>query len=554
MSNPADNETIAMPAAPVADNTPLEPQTGAAPQEVASAFEPPVVEAPQIDPAQVTDPAIAGQMAAMAAQAQAELSQAAGLQQMGDAAPGMETAIPQEAMQSEPIEAAAPPQEATAGDAAVTDTVTMAADAPEVLHEEYMAPPAEPRADDIEEDMSNIRPVPRVSVQAFCETENVANIIDRASKDRRMAKAHCLVQTGGIPAAIDYYQTATTPNLIVLETNLIGTDLLGQLQALAEVCDEGTNVMIVGHHNDVALYRELMTRGVAEYLVAPISMSELMRIINTLFVNPEADPLGQSIAFVGAKGGVGSSTVAHNVAFSISSSFSSDVILADLDLAFGTANIDFDQDPAQGIAEAVFSSDRIDDTYLDRLLAKCSDHLSLLAAPSTLDRDYDFGPDDFRQVVEIAQRGTPNVVLDLPHLWTGWSRSVLASADKIVITAVPDLANLRNTKNLLDVLSEERPNDDKPFLVLNQCNIPKRPEIAVEDFTEPLGLEPAVIIPFEPALFGQASNNGQMIAEADPKNDIAASFETLAQIVTGRREIQSKKKGGSFLSGLFKKK
>ena len=427
--------------------------------------------------------------------------------------------------------------------------------APDVLQEAYQPDAAHVQPQPAE-DMSAVRPVPRVSLQAFCETDAVASVIDRASKDRRMAKAHVSVQTGGIAAAINYYQTATTPNLIIIESSMAGMDLVGQLHGLAEVCDEGTNVMVVGHHNDVQLYRELMTRGVSEYLVAPISMAELMNVVNELFVNPEAEPMGSSLSFIGAKGGVGSSTIAHNVAFTISSSFQSDVVLADLDLPFGTANIDFDQDPAQGVAEAVFSSDRVDDTYLDRLLAKCSDHLSLLAAPSTLDREYDFGPDDFRQVLEVAQRGTPNVVIDMPHIWTGWSKNVLATSDKIVITATPDLASLRNTKNLMDTLSEIRPNDAKPMLVINQSNVPKRPEISVSDFCEPLELEPIVVIPFEPALFGQASNNGQMIAEADPKSDVAASFELLSQILTGRRETEKKdaKKGSSLLSKFRKKK
>ena len=147
--------------------------------------------------------------------------------------------------------------------------------------------------------------------------------------------------------------------------------------------------------------------------------------------------------------------------WAISSGFESDVILTDLDLAFGTANIDFDQDPAQGVAEAVFSADRIDETFLDRLLAKCSDHLSLLAAPSTLDREYDFDANDFEQLLDVAQRGTPNVIVDLPHAWTGWVKQVLASADKVVITATPDLASLRNTKNLVDTLAELRPNDEQ---------------------------------------------------------------------------------------------
>jgi pilus assembly protein CpaE len=402
------------------------------------------------------------------------------------------------------------------------------------------------------EDLSNIRPVPRVAIQAFCETNMVAEAIDLASQDRRMGKAHLKVQMGGIPAAVEFYQSATTPNLIFVESKLVGHELMAVLEQLAEVCDEGTNVVVIGHTNDVQLYRELITRGVVEYLYAPITMTNVMDVVTTLFVNPDASPLGNSIAFIGAKGGVGSSTVAHNVAWSISSNYHSDVILTDLDLAFGTANINFDQDPAQGVAEAVFSSDRIDETFLDRLLAKCSDHLSLLAAPSTLEREYDFDAEDFGQLLEVAQRGTPNVIIDLPHAWTGWVRHVLSTADRIVVTATPDLASLRNTKNLVDTLSELRPNDDKPLLVLNQCNVPKRPEISVEDFTQPLGITPTIVLPFEPALFGLAANNGQMISETDAKSDAAAAFDTLAQIVTGRREIEipAKKSMGSLLSRL----
>src|SRR5690606_11107292 len=132
-------------------------------------------------------------------------------------------------------------------------------------------------------------------------------------------------------------------------------------------------------------------------------------------------------------------------------------------------------DPAQGIAEAVFAPDRIDEVYLDRLLAQCGEHLSLLAAPSTLERTYDFEPDSFRQVVDTAQRTAPYVVLDVPHLWAGWSRSVLSLADEIVIVAAPELASLRNAKNLIDTLARARPNDAPPRLILNQAGVPKRP-------------------------------------------------------------------------------
>ena len=228
--------------------------------------------------------------------------------------------------------------------------------------------------------------------------------------------------------------------------------MLQSLNELAEYCDPTTKVVVIGHYNDVGLYRELIRSGISEYVVAPISMADVVSVISTIFVDPESEPIGRSIAFIGAKGGVGSSTIAHNVGWAMSSLFKSEVVVADLDLAFGTANINFDQDPAQGIAEAVFSPERIDEVYLDRLLAQCAEHLSLLAAPSTLERVYDFDQDAFTQIIDTAQRSAPLLVLDMPHVWTGWSRATLTKADDVVVTATPELANLRNTKNIVDML------------------------------------------------------------------------------------------------------
>jgi pilus assembly protein CpaE len=390
--------------------------------------------------------------------------------------------------------------------------------------------------------MQNLRPIPRISIQAFCETDGVAKPIERAGEDRRMAKTHLKVHMGGLETAIEFYQSAPTPNLIILESRREPKQLLESLGQLAQVCDSSTKVVVIGHYNDVWLYRELVKSGISEYIVAPVSLADMVGVISSIFVNPQAEPVGRSIAFVGAKGGVGSSTIAHNVAWTISRLFSSEVVVADLDLAFGTANINFDQDPTQGIAEAVFSPERIDEVYLDRLLAQCAEHLSLLAAPSSLDKVYDFDPDAFAQIIDTAQRSAPVLVLDVPHVWNGWTRNTLIQADEIVITATPELANLRNAKNLLDTLKKVRPNDVPPKLILNQTGIPKRPEISAVDFADPLGIEPMALIPFDPQLFGNASNNGRMLGEMDAQHPVVHSLNEIAYVLTGRSELKAKKK------------
>ena len=284
-----------------------------------------------------------------------------------------------------------------------------------------------------------VRPVPRISIQAFCESPDLAETIEAIADDRRMSRTHIKVHTGGLAAAVEFYQESATPNLIIVESSLGRSTLNAELDRLADVCDPGTKVVVVGHVNDVELYRDLIRRGISEYMIAPVEGLGLISAIGGLYADKSAAPLGRSIAFIGGKGGVGSSTVSHNVAWAIARNFESDVVVADLDLAFGTAGLDFNQDPPQGIAEAINAPERLDDIFLDRLLARCTDHLSLLASPAMLDRTYDFDEATFAQVIEVAQAGVPALILDLPHEWTAWVRGTLMAADEVVLTVEPGL-------------------------------------------------------------------------------------------------------------------
>ena len=392
-------------------------------------------------------------------------------------------------------------------------------------------------------DAEHIAPAPRVSAQAFCETVETAASVQAAGEDRRLAKVHLQVKMGGIAAAVEAYRNAPTSNVIIIESENPGDDLMGGLDALADVCDAGTRVLVIGHHNDVLLYRELLRRGISDYLISPVGVLDVVRSVCGLFSAPDAKPVGRVIAVIGSKGGVGASTVAHNVSFSIARDLELDTVVGDLDLGFGTAGLDFNQDPPQGIADAVFSPDRIDTAFIDRLLSKCTDQLSLLAAPATLDRVYDFASEAFDSIYDSLRASVPCTVLDVPHQWAGWTKHTLIAADDVLVIAAPDLANLRNTKNLLDLLRAARPNDRGPCYCLNQVGIPKRPEISPADFAKAIESEPVAVIPFDPQTFGTAANNGQMIAELSSSHRAADSFRQLAQLLTGRPETKKGRAG-----------
>ncbi|MND95017.1 Septum site-determining protein MinD [compost metagenome] len=409
--------------------------------------------------------------------------------------------------------------------------------------------------------------IPRIAVHVFAERQDTLASAERAGQDRRMARATTQIRIGGVAAAIEAYQSEPTPPLIVVESMKDAQTLLAEIDQLAEVCDAGTKVVIIGAANDILLFRELMRRGVSEYLVAPVQPLQLISAIGGLFADPAQPFVGRSIAFVGARGGAGASAVAHNTAYAMSERIGVNTVIVDYDLPFGTAGLDFNQDPLGGVADALSQPDRLDATLLDRMMVRCTDKLSLFAAPATLDADWDIQPDAFEEVTSRIRSTAPFVVLDLPHLWSGWMRKTLISADEVVIVATPDLASLRNAKNMIDLIKQGRPNDAPPRLVLNQVGVPGRPEIPAKDFGAALGIHPSLIIPFDAKVFGSAANNGQMIVDAGAKTKAAEAFETLAQIVS-RRELPTApvkgkpaaptgapaKKGGSILASLFSKK
>lgn len=385
------------------------------------------------------------------------------------------------------------------------------------------------------------QPVPRITIHAACDRPDICDLVAGIAADRRLARAEITVEPGGIDAAITRFGAQASPNLLILDTQMHGPAMLRALDRLAQVIEEGTKVVIIGAVNDIGLFRELMSRGVSEYIVPPLQPIDLIRTICGLYVNPDKPFAGRIIAVIGARGGIGASTIAHNVAWSIAERLESGATLLDLDLSFGTAALDFNQDPQQSIADALEAPDRVDDVFLERVTTKQTQRLQMLTAPATVDKVFELDPQAYELVIERVRRTSPYVVLDLPHTWNSWIKQTLLTADDAIIVAGPDLASLRNTKNIIDLLKATRPYDSPPTVVLSMVGVPKRPEIPFKDFCEALGATPVASIPFDPQLFGMAANNGQMIGEVAAQSKTALAIDMLAASLTGRKPVEVKK-------------
>ena len=331
--------------------------------------------------------------------------------------------------------------------------------------------------------------------------------------------------------------------MLVVEATQQNSELLDGIDRLAEVCDPSTRVVIIGDSNDITLYRTLIRRGVSDYLALPIESQDLAQAIADLDNHGEAER-ARVISFIGAKGGVGSSTVAHNTAWSLARLFDEDVAILDLDIPFGTVGHAFNMVAPQGIDGAISDGERLDDMLLERYMPKFDNHLALLTSPVSLEVDGDIDPAAFGVVLDMVRGKTSFVVLDMPHRWTEWTRQILFNSDQVVITANPDLASLQHAKNLVDILRAERGDDGSIHTVLNHVGIARKIELGAKDFRDATGNEPTVTLPHDAIAFGAAANNGQMLGQASRKHKAVAGFNRLAIQVSGRQP--AKKRGGKF--------
>lgn len=396
------------------------------------------------------------------------------------------------------------------------------------------------------------KPLPSISVHAFCDRQETAHCINETTRDWRMKRTNVKIYMGGLPAAIDFYHKENTPSLIIIESGMRGDELFNQLEGLASVCDEGTKVVMIGAANDIRLYRQLMDKGLSDYLVPPLHPLHVIRSLGELYSDPEQPFIGRVAAFFGAKGGVGSSALAHNTAWVLSETLAQETALIDLDASWGTTGLDFSYDNMSGLEEALGEPDRLDETLMDRIMIRHTEKLSILPTSSSLNTKPVMDSSSYEAVVNAVRGISPLSILDMPHYWSDWTTNVLTSVDDVVVTATPDLAGMRNAKNLIDFLKTQRPNDPEPILILNCVGMSPKTEISVKDFGAMVGQDPHIVIGWDPDSHFEATNEGKMLAEVKTAVSTVQGLEFLAnRLRTGSFDMRVKAEVAPTKKGLL---
>src|SRR5919108_3858959 len=283
----------------------------------------------------------------------------------------------------------------------------------------------------------------RLSIDVFCHAEQTSASAKALGEQRAFARCKVAVRDGGLARAVTHYADHPSPHLIIVEDDGDTNTLQSRLDALAQVVEPGRKLIVVGAVNDISVYRRIVSLGVTDYLVSPLSLEGMMDAIERAAHDPKGPERCKYVAVTGARGGVGASTIAHNMAWAAAKKLNIKTIVADMDLTFGTAGLAFNQDPRQSFGEAFNDPERLDMTLLERYMTNDDDNLQLLTTPGTL-RQYDsIDEEAVEKAIDLCRQMAKLVVVDIPHVWTDWTEALLTSADETVLVLAPDIANIR---------------------------------------------------------------------------------------------------------------
>ncbi|TAN72424.1 MAG: pilus assembly protein CpaF, partial [Magnetospirillum sp.] len=266
----------------------------------------------------------------------------------------------------------------------------------------------------------------------------------------------------------------------------------------------------------------------------PVTARQVIEALSGLFADPQSAPKGRVIACWGARGGVGSSTLAQNLAWGLGRHLQEAVVYIDLDLAFGTSVLAFNIDAKQTVVDALAHPERLDEVLMERCMVDYDDHLQILASPGDCRIHASISLDSLDHMIDLAARMASVVVLDIPHVWADWTEHLLSVADEVVVTATPDFASLRDAKSLIDVLAPRRSGAPPLRLVLNRVDPSRKTQLTPKDFEETIKLVPSLVIPSEPQVFGEAANNGQMVGEAAKSHKVNQVLNQMVEALAGK--------------------
>ncbi|RZF66333.1 pilus assembly protein CpaE [Sphingomonas populi] len=363
------------------------------------------------------------------------------------------------------------------------------------------------------------------------------------------------VNKGGLRNAVQSLSVSASPQILLIDLSESG-DPLNDINALAEVCEPGTVVIAAGQVNDVRLYRDLVASGIQDYLLKPLnpaSLRDALTHAQAIFNAPKVPEDNGTrphcaTAFIGARGGVGASTLATSIAWLISERGPRNTAILDLDVHFGTGALALDLEPGRGLTDAIENPSRIDGLFIERAMVKASETLSVLSAEAPINAPIMTDGAAFYQLQDEMRHAFECTVIDLPRAMLVQHPHLVAEIQVAVIVTELTLAAARDTIRLLSWLKSNAPLT-QVIVVANRVLAAAQLEISRKDFEGSIERKIDYFVPLDQKLAAQAAKLGKTLAEVGktskttaPLIDIATQILAIGETESG--EPRARKKGG----------
>ena len=365
---------------------------------------------------------------------------------------------------------------------------------------------------------------------AFVLDDATRATLGRVAEDQGWSDGEIL--EGGVREAIDALAGVPTPQVLVIDLS-DSNDSLGDIGSLAEVCDAGTRVIALGNINDVNLFRNLVALGVQDYLVKPVTAEALNALVvkaaeEPAAAEPEEARAGRLIAVIGARGGVGASTIAVNTAWLMAHEQKLRVAIVDLDLYFGTVALSLDLEAGRGFREALENPNRIDGLFIERALVRESDNLFILGAEEALENDFNFDPAAIELLLEKLRCDFDCVIVDFPRAVVTANAYILSAASAVAVVSDASLAGMRDTLRLVAFTKRVAP-AAAVKVVVNRFGAAKKGELSKEDFERGAGLKIDHLIPQEAGVAAISAGAGKPLVEVAKRSQLVTVLRKLSR-------------------------
>ncbi len=386
--------------------------------------------------------------------------------------------------------------------------------------------------------------LPAARVDIFIKDKETIDAARAIVDDWRFARVNVNVEEGDVETAILSYQEADSPSLVIIETQTTGDDFVAKLGELSSHCHEDTNAIVIGPVNDVTLYRNLTSMGVSDYLVKPVPLETLSEVIAKALIDKLGTSGSRLIGVVGAKGGVGTSSLTQAMAWGLSESLDQKTFLMDAAGGWSTLSVGMGFEAATTLQEAVRAAESNDEDTLNRMFHKPNERLTVLASGSDSMLETSVTAAQYEHMIDLLMQSYPVVLVDLSAAIPSLKRAVLEKAHQIMVVSTATLPSLRAARTLMQELKLLHGGDTSHIdLITNMAGLIPSKEVPKKDIAVALDHEPSAVIPFDPKLFIGNENEGKKINTSKSGMEIVETLMPLAQKVVSGTMSSSKKSG-----------